>query len=1158
MDKIPFALPGQDGKFGTYVSKYPPDSDIVPANGFTGGTRNLVTSQSGSLEKLLKGLLWNPSSALSGPPLDQYEGIFTSGIRLLFVNDAGTLKASPGNGIFSTITGGTGFTNPANFEFATYQDRVYACNGVDNPIVIDNVTSYGGVTYTLTLAKVKTMGAQAPGSAPTASGPAAGGNVPVGGHTYKITFVYYNGVEESNGSPASGVVTDTTGNQTNALSSIPTGGYGVTARNIYRDNNDGNWLLLDTLPNNTATTYTDTLAIGATPTPIPFDHNVPSVFKYPTLYLDRIFAVDSTGRNIIWSLAGEPDVFTPSNIIAGPQNDVLTALFVYNGLLYAFGQHTVGQILGTTDDTFFYRNISQNTGCVDNRSIQVRELSVNPVMLWLSSVPNKGIYYTNGYTVQFLSDVIEDITKNLAQTLFFENEDIQDTQAEFQGGTSTPGIDLLTNPGVIQTINPKALYHTAADWQTGVLSNLAILGDQLGVPTAFSPADTDGTFSGDAQDSSGNISLPPSANFTGQSGTVVYTGGIGSFNPGGAACDGIAQKITPPRSGTLTNITFPGIKSANSAITTVSIWTDAAGKPGSLMTTIGTFNTGTFGALSIACSVALSGATSYWIVAILTPPPNPPTDFYDQIDDLSYTAPAVMGKHFGDSETNPASWAQLVRSPSNVNMNAFVDWTFAVTPISDSGVWTSPIFDSHCTTETSGMAISFATATYPSPTFVQVTVQGRNGTSGPWTTTDVLTLPTGTTSLTGGTFRYWRVVINLSTADNRSVPIISPPVMTFATTGIWTSPAILCTSDITSLDALTDIVTVPAGTSATILIATSHDNITYTSFTALGSATPDTYAKIRVTLTANGSDTSTALLSQAELDWSVVSTLVSSAIDTGVVPNGWGQFLIDIIASGVSVVAKFRTASTALGLSSATFVTITNGNIPSNTPLEFCQWEVILSATADNIPQVTSVTVQWLVGSGKNIRCASAFFDKSYHLAVANAGDDFNTLDIELDYQNNWRIHNAENIGTMGLYFNKLYYGDATAGNIFLKFAGLPSAFDVQTKCLDYQDSQVLKIVRSLGLKAVGTGTTIHVYYSIDRGNSWVEMLNSSGTAGFVTPSNGLEFTEFFGPLADGTVPLSGRNIIWRITSSDAIPCKIIKIVPVVYRRKGKYITEVV
>src|SRR5579871_5927759 len=118
MQKQTMDIPGQQGAWGSYISKYPSDSNIVPPNAFTANTRNVITSKSGRAEKIQGGKLWNPNSLFSSPPLDQYEAIFSVGTRLLLFNVAGTLKGSSGNNLFSTIQ--SGYNAKANFEFASY------------------------------------------------------------------------------------------------------------------------------------------------------------------------------------------------------------------------------------------------------------------------------------------------------------------------------------------------------------------------------------------------------------------------------------------------------------------------------------------------------------------------------------------------------------------------------------------------------------------------------------------------------------------------------------------------------------------------------------------------------------------------------------------------------------------------------------------------------------------------------------------------------------------------------------------------------------------------------------------------------------------------------------------------------------------------------
>src|SRR5262249_20741756 len=91
---------------------------------------------------------------------------------------------------------------------------------------------------------------------------AGAGNVDDGTHSYKVTFVTAQG--ESAPGPTSNVVTvaDHTTNGKVALTGIPLGPSGTTARKIYRTvaGNSGSYKLVTTIANNTATTAQDNLA----------------------------------------------------------------------------------------------------------------------------------------------------------------------------------------------------------------------------------------------------------------------------------------------------------------------------------------------------------------------------------------------------------------------------------------------------------------------------------------------------------------------------------------------------------------------------------------------------------------------------------------------------------------------------------------------------------------------------------------------------------------------------------------------------------------------------------------------------------------------------------------------------------------------------------
>jgi uncharacterized phiE125 gp8 family phage protein len=121
-------------------------------------------------------------------------------------------------------------------------------------------------TEPLTIAEVKahlrldsTNGEPAP-TAPTVALIVAAGNITAGTHRYLVTFVTAGG-ETDAGAISSELTTILATHGQVAVSAIPLGGSAVTSRKLYRTAANGStYLLLTTISNNTATTYTDNLA----------------------------------------------------------------------------------------------------------------------------------------------------------------------------------------------------------------------------------------------------------------------------------------------------------------------------------------------------------------------------------------------------------------------------------------------------------------------------------------------------------------------------------------------------------------------------------------------------------------------------------------------------------------------------------------------------------------------------------------------------------------------------------------------------------------------------------------------------------------------------------------------------------------------------------
>ena len=976
------------------ITKYPPNSKMVTEANFTRGTANIDTDIKGNITKR-RGSITYCSGVTKQ---DQYEMIFEDGTRHLLTVGGGILRYTIGDGIEHIVT--SGYASGTNFEFTQTQDRAYFGNGVDEPQVYDKVSSYGGVTYSVP--KTKEMGCQVPTSAPTVM-VVAGGNVPIGSHTYKITFLYYD-FEESNGGPASAVATITSGFQTVDLSNIPIGGYGVTARKIYRDNNDGNWVFLDVIDNNTSTTYVDTINSPSTPTPIPFDNGLPPSFGLIASWLDALWLAKIEGEPymLFYSGAGTPDIYPSDFTLICNEQDPITAIYVYLGRLIVFNRKSFGQILGTTPDQFRYDPIESSIGCVDNRSIQVRVVRGIPILIWLS---DRGFYSYNGNSIEYISDPIEDqVNASIQQTISQRGSNTQNTQAQFESDTYSEGIDLTSNPGIITTENPQRLWQDEEDWTGGSsLSDIA------------------------TEDGTNTLKTIPAS-------TILLSTGT---TDGGAMYELIEND------------------SANVFIHDVTL---ASG------TTEGT-----------------------WTSAL--------------IDTFSLN-PSVINLHLlGSTDINAPTITEIQSSDDEI-------------------LWTT-----------------------------QATYTNLNGNQ--------------SLSLSG--HRFWRLFVTLTTPDNTHLPYIGvrsftpptppvdkgDPILSYGTPGIWISEAIDCTSDVTAYDTFTPSYTTPSNSSITVLVASSADNITYTSFVPFGSITVQRYFKVKVILnlsTDNISPYVTSILFQ----WTIVANIVSTVIDTITTPSGWDIFTAGYMTNGGMLQWYMRSGATVFACTSASFILVNIGTFPTAvTPNRYIQWKIIFTSTANKVPTVSSITVNWFITLSSAIRVASIFYNGSYYMSAAQFGRTFNNIIFVLDLDGKWRVYQNLFLATLSFFFDFPYASDAFTGNM-IKFLDPTSLQDqggnilsqVRFKAADFSTgsidaSEYLKIIDYVVFQGIGTGATYQMYYSIDEGNTFIQMFYEDGTFNFTSNADEKAFFVRFKASKNDTDLISGRSIMILITNDDQFDINI-------------------
>lgn len=1102
MELIEFTLPAK--AWEGLVTQYPADTKLVSSDQFTEGSYNFITDDTGTINKRPDSIEYNPI-AFPTPAKDQYEAVFSSGIRHMLIVENGTIRYTSGGGTFAVPTNGTGFSATSNMEFVMYKNRVYGGNGINNPIVYDLTANYGGVAYTPPY--VKDMGCQPPSSAVTFAADTAGGAVPAGAHTYKVTFLYYD-AEESNGGPASAVHTVVGPNFTVNLTAIPIGGYGVTARKIYRDNNDGVYSLIATINDNTTVIYSDVLALGTLP--IPTNNALPPLFSLIANHRDRLWVAGITDdpSRLYWSEAGQPNIIRINNSLLANPRDPITALYVYNDRVIVFNRDSMGQILGSTSADFRYSEISPSVGCVDTRSVQTRTIRGVPTLVWLSG---NNFYQFNGSSINNISEEISSLVRlNIQQAVQVKGKQTQTTQADFTAGTSSAGINLVTTPGSITTrgymkagdsasltSNPSKQWDSEAEWDQGqVISNIAThLNNQLTVPTKHTPAWADGTLSGSAYISADTLKTivwpDPEGAF------YAYSGATYSIKADGGDLDytdAVAQQIYVPRAGTITRVgMYIGSDGGNGQVN-FSILSDAGGVPGStLHSVLFTGNNSSPGQVDINTTYAIA-AGYYWIAADYRTV-NPFTTTI-RMDSISGTSGFSRGNvRAWDAHTLTWREARKIIGGSDFGpfTNAALRLEYTPNPIASSGQWLGPTHDTYANKAVPNQITH--TGVYPSGLTCKTIIEAADNAG---FTTNYLSQEfsnhTGSGSVTITDRRYWRIKITMLTNDDRVSCTIGLPVLTYNTSGEWISETIDHTTDITSLDALTPTFTIPSGTSASVLIATSDDNITYTPYTVIGSATPKRYSRIKVLLTTNVSNDTSAVASSVLFNWSLIANLISSAIDTGSTPAGFDIFQSSFSVNGGVLLFQVRTASTLGGLGAAPWTTVSNGAFISATPNQYIQYRATISSSANQVPIVQSVTINWLIQNIDSIRVASLFYDDAYYLAAAEYGSDYNNVIFVYDSDNTWKLWRGINVNTFGTFFTDAYFGSSTVGKMYKFLQDIMSTIDmdVRTKAFSHEigDESKTKFLRKLVLKYKNTGCRITPSYSVDGGNTFLPLKN--------------------------------------------------------------------
>ncbi len=306
------------------------------------------------------------TSADPNPIQSIYRYYTKSGLQYLIQLNGNTLRVgNDATGSFSTLHT---FSSSSGYRFSavTYNDLCIISTGQENIMQTD-----GTVAWEL-------------GSCKAALVADAGGNVTIGAHYYAVVFTV-GGSDIINGAISNTVTADASHTKI-ALSNIPIGPTGTIQRKIYRTAaGAGTLKLLDTISDNSTTTYTDNIAdgsLGATMSAV--NNDMP---KGALLYLEqeRLFVTrDPNYPNTVYHseqylphyiATGSSDLATIAasdyyDIIGGGDNDKITGMANYLGVTHIFKQNSIRPYyVSGTPDTWTLGNIISTQGCPTPYSI---------------------------------------------------------------------------------------------------------------------------------------------------------------------------------------------------------------------------------------------------------------------------------------------------------------------------------------------------------------------------------------------------------------------------------------------------------------------------------------------------------------------------------------------------------------------------------------------------------------------------------------------------------------------------------------------------------------------------------------------------------------------------------------------------------------------
>lgn len=268
--------------------------------------------------------------------------------------------------------------------------HIYLTDGVT--MAADDGTSY------------KTWGLDAPTSSLYGSAVGSGGDLSAGDYVYAYTFYDGDTGIESDASPNSGVVSVVADDSVNLTNIEVSSDSRVTARRIYRTKvNGGTKYLVKVLPDNSATTNTDTTADTSLTSSLNTDQGTPPTIDCVEAFRSRLWMCgDANYPFRVWYSDNErPDNVATTNYLELEHRfGKVMNLAVMHGILYFVQATGISRLYGETTDVFTPGETNSHVGVYGRWTV-----ATGPDGIYF--LGNDGVYKFNGLQSIRVSDAID-------------------------------------------------------------------------------------------------------------------------------------------------------------------------------------------------------------------------------------------------------------------------------------------------------------------------------------------------------------------------------------------------------------------------------------------------------------------------------------------------------------------------------------------------------------------------------------------------------------------------------------------------------------------------------------------------------------------------------------------------------------------------------